>query len=110
MSTDIYYFSGTGNSLYVAKELQKLIPEAKLIPVAGVLKSDNMKTKANNVGIIFPCHGLTIPVPVREFLRKVNVKSSDYFFAIATRGGSVFRGFPIIGKFLNKQGKSLNAT
>jgi flavodoxin len=28
MTTEIYYFSGTGNSLYVAKELQKLIPEA----------------------------------------------------------------------------------
>ena len=110
MSTEIYYFSGTGNSLYVAKELQKLIPEADLIPIAGVLKSDNIKTKGDNVGFVFPCHGLTIPIPVREFLKKVNVKSSDYFFAIATRGGTIFRGFPIIDKFLNKQGKSLNAT
>lgn len=110
MTTEIYYFSGTGNSLYVAKELQKLIPEADLIPIAGVLKSDNMKTKGDNVGFVFPCHGLTIPIPVREFLKKVNVKSSDYFFAIATRGGTIFRGFPIIDKFLNKQGKSLNAT
>lgn len=110
MSTEIYYFSGTGNSLYVAKELQKLMPEADLIPIAGVLKSDNMKTKGDTAGFVFPCHGLAIPIPVREFLKKVNVKSSDYFFAIATRGGSIFRGFPIIDKFLNKQGKSLNAT
>jgi len=110
MNTEIYYFSGTGNSLYVAKELQKLIPEADLIPIAGVLKSDNIKTKGDNVGFVFPCHGLTIPIPVREFLKKVSVKSSDYFFAIATRGGTIFRGFPIIDKFLNKQGKSLNAT
>jgi ferredoxin/flavodoxin len=110
MSTEIYYFSGTGNSLYVAKELQKLIPEADLIPIAGVMKSDNIKTKGDNVGFVFPCHGLTIPIPVREFLKKVNIKSSNYFFAIATRGGSIFRGFPIIDKFLNKQGKSLNAT
>lgn len=110
MTTEIYYFSGTGNSLYVAKELQRLIPEADLIPIAGVLKSDNIKTKADNVGLVFPCHGLTIPIPVKEFLKKVNVKSSDYFFAIATRGGSIFRGFPIIDKLLNNQGKSLNAT
>jgi ferredoxin/flavodoxin len=110
MSTEIYYFSGTGNSLYVARELQKLIPEAELIPIARVLKSADIKTKGDNVGFVFPCHGLTIPIPVREFLKKVNVKSSDYFFAIATRGGSIFRGFPIIDKFLNKQGKSLNAT
>lgn len=80
MSTEIYYFSGTGNSLYVARELQKLIPEAELIPIAGVLKSDNIQTKGDNVGFVFPCHGLTIPIPVRKFLKKVNVRSSDYFF------------------------------
>lgn len=110
MTTEVYYFSGTGNSLYVAKELQKLIPDIDLIPIARVLKSDNIRTKGDKVGFVFPCHGLTIPIPVREFLEKVNVKSSDYFFAIATRGGTIFRGFPVINKFLNKQGKSLNAT
>jgi len=27
MTTEIYYFSGTGNSLYIARELQKRIPK-----------------------------------------------------------------------------------
>ena len=30
---EIYYFSGTGNSLHLARELQKRIPETKLIPI-----------------------------------------------------------------------------
>jgi len=37
MSTEIYYFSGTGNSFYVAKELQKRIPKAKLIPIISII-------------------------------------------------------------------------
>jgi hypothetical protein len=31
VSTGIYYFSGTGNSLHVAQELQKRLPETTLI-------------------------------------------------------------------------------
>ena len=37
MSTEIYYFSGTGNSLHVAKELQKRMPETKLIPILSLV-------------------------------------------------------------------------
>jgi flavodoxin len=30
MGIEVYYFSGTGNSLHVAKELQKRIPEIQI--------------------------------------------------------------------------------
>lgn len=109
MSTEIYYFSGTGNSLYVARELQKLLGKADLIPIAQVLKEEEVKTRAGRVGFVFPCHGLTIPIPVQELLKKLNAESSDYFFAVVTRGGTVFRGFPIVNKLLKNQGKQLNA-
>ena len=36
MSTEIYYFSGTGNSLFIAKELQKRLPDSMLIPIVRV--------------------------------------------------------------------------
>lgn len=93
MTMQIYYFSGTGNSLHVARELQKIIPAAELIPIAGVLKSAELKTSADQVGLVFPCHGLTFPIPVKRFLKKVDATSANYFFAIATRGGTIFRGF-----------------
>jgi len=38
MKTEIYYFSGTGNSLHVARELQKRLTGAMLIPVIGALQ------------------------------------------------------------------------
>jgi len=53
MSTEIYYFSGTGNSLHVAKELQKRIPETKLIPMVSLLNRDIIETSAETVGFIF---------------------------------------------------------
>lgn len=109
MSTQIYYFSGTGNSLFIARELRKLLPDTELIPIVKAINENNFTTKAKNIGFIFPCHGLTIPIPVRNFVTKMNAASSDYFFAIATRGASIFRGFQIIDNSLKKQGKNLNA-
>jgi len=116
MVTEIYYFSGTGNSLYVARELQNRIPDVKLVPIAALLnersneRNNNIKSDAETIGFVFPCHGLTIPIAVKKFLKCLDLISSEYFFAIATRGGSVFHGFSAIDTILNKQGKHLDAS
>lgn len=81
---EIYYFSGTGNSLYIAKELQKRIPEINLISIVSLLKKDNIETNAKTVGFVFPIHRMTIPIPVKKFLKKLYLKSASYIFAIAT--------------------------
>ncbi len=116
MVFEIYYFSGTGNSLYVAEELRQHILDLKLIPIAALLnkksyeKKIDIKTNAKSIGFVFPCHGVTIPVPVKRFLKSLDLKSSEYLFAIVTRGGSVFRGFAAIDKILRKKGKQLDAS
>jgi len=109
MSAEIYYFSGSGNSFFVAKELQKRIPGSGLIPIAGLLAEDEIKTHADTVGFVFPTHGMISPIPVRRFLKKVDLSSADYLFAIATRGGTKFLGFPRMDKILRKQGRRLDA-
>ena len=122
MTTEIYYFSGTGNSLYVARELQQRIPDSTLVPIAALLnessnakvrvdeKDKKIKTTAETIGFVFPCHGLTIPIPVRIFLRNLDLTTSEYLFAIATRGGTIFRGFSTIDKIIDKQGKYLHTS
>ena len=113
MVVEIYYFSGTGNSLYVAKELQNKIPGLRLIPIAALFnkrlneRNKNIKSTSETIGFVFPCHGLTIPIPVKKCLKILDLTSSKYLFAIATRGGSIFRGFSTIDKVLNKQGKTI---
>ena len=105
MSTEIYYFSGTGNSLHVAKELQKRIPETDLIPIVSLLNTDVIKTSAKTVGFVFPVHALTIPIAVKKFLMKIDLNSAEYIFAVATRYGTIFRGFEKIDQILKKKNK-----
>jgi len=109
MSTELYYFSRTGNSLYVTKELQKSIPYSNLIPIVNLLQKDVKRTNAKTVCIVFPVHALTIPYALKKFLKKADMNSSEYIFAIATRGGTIFSGFKKIERLLKKKNKSLDA-
>jgi ferredoxin len=109
MSTEIYYFSGTGNSLYVARELQKRIPDSIIIPMVSLLNKKVIQTQGEAVGFVFPVHALTIPIAVKKFIKKTDLKSSEYLFAIATRDGSIFRGFEKIDQLLKKKNKHLNS-
>lgn len=88
MGTEIYYFSGTGNSLHVARELHKRIPGSDLIPILSLLNNDTIKTNGDTIGFVFPVYFLTIPMPVSDFLHKLDLTSARYIFAIGTRGGS----------------------
>ena len=109
MSTEIFYFSGTGNSLYVAKELQKLIPDTQLIPMVKQLPKEVIKTEAEVVGFVFPVHALTLPIPVRKFLKKIDLRSRQFVFAVATRLGLVFNDFKKVDRLLKKQRKRLDS-
>ncbi len=109
MSVEIYYFSGTGNSLHVAKELQKRIPDADLIPVVSLLGKDVIATRAETVGFVFPIHLTTIPIPMREFLKKLDPRSAKYVFAVGTRTGTLCLAKISIDEILNEKGKRLGA-
>jgi len=105
---EIYYFSGTGNSLYIAKEMKKRFPEAILIPIIGILKNKEIKAKAKIVGIIFPIHAFTFPWPVKKFLQMIDLRQTSYIYAIATRVCFI-KVFSDINKLLKKQKKALDA-
>jgi len=107
--TEIYYFSGTGNSLHVARELQKRLPEADLVPIVRVLREVSPKTTANTVGFVFPNFCLTSPIPLHDFLEKVDVASARYVFALCTRGGTPSDAFDYINALLKRQGRRLDA-
>lgn len=110
MSTEIYYFSGTGNSLHVAKELQKRLPETTLIPLVSLLSKNAVKTAADTVGFVFPIHMTTVPPIIKDIIRKLDIKSANYIFAVATRVGTPCNtAFSKIEKILQQKGKSLDA-
>ena len=87
MNTVIYWFSGTGNSLALAKALADEL-SAETRPMATASTS----TDASCVGFVFPVHAFGVPTLVRRFARCFTASRAEYVFAVATYGRH--RGHP----------------
>lgn len=109
MGTEIYYFSGSGNSLHVARELARRVPEADLQPMVAYLDQESVVAEAEAVGLVFPIHGLAAPIPVRWFARRLDPSRARYLFAIATRASTPHRAFEEIDAIFGKRGRRLDA-
>lgn len=109
MSVEIYYFSGTGNSLHVAKELQKRIPQTSLIPIISLSNKNTIPTNGETVGFVFPIHFTSVPMIVKSIIKKFDLKSAKYIFAVATRAGYPCSAFTKLEKILMKKGKRLDS-
>lgn len=76
----LFYFTGTGNSLYIAKQI-----EEHPISIPQVMKNENLKFTAERIGIVTPVYGHEVPPMVREFMRKAEFRT-NYFYMVLTYG------------------------
>lgn len=109
-STEIYYFSGTGNSLHVARELAQRLPDAALIPVVRLLNQDRIQIRGEIVGLVFPLHGMTVPIPIRRFLKKADLGAAQYLFAVVTYAGTASWAARYVRKRLRRQMTDLHSS
>lgn len=94
-----FYFTGTGNSLYVAKELDA---DCKSIPQ--VIKRERLEFEADNIGIVCPVYGHEMPGMVKEFMRRTSF-GTDYLFVVLTYGAHHGGAAEIADSFLQSVGK-----
>ena len=77
----VLYFTGTGNSLYIAKRIGN-----EYYSIPKLEKERLFDFEDEKIGIVFPCYYNSVPKIVEEFLNKVSLKSK-YVFGIITYGG-----------------------
>ena len=83
MSRLIFYFTGTGNCLYVARQLAN--DNTELLSIPQLMKQKELNFEADEIGLVYPIYGHMPPYMVRQFLKKAKLKA-DYTFAILTFG------------------------
>lgn len=76
----VFYFTGTGNSLYAAKYLDT---ERASIPQA--IHGESLAFQAERIGIVCPVYGHEMPKLVKEFIKKFTFQT-DYFYIVPTYG------------------------
>lgn len=76
----VLYFTGTGNSLYVAKNL-----EDERFSIPQVMHDERMEYTADRIGIVCPVYGHEMPELVKQFLKQAAFHT-DYFYLVLTYG------------------------
>ena len=101
----IYYFSGCGNSRYVAEELGRLTHDT----VVNLTEVDNPAVPSV-VGIVCPVYSWAVPHLVDDFVRQLaSQPAPDYCYLACTCGDNVGRTVERFARLLRRQGWHLHA-
>jgi NAD-dependent dihydropyrimidine dehydrogenase PreA subunit/flavodoxin len=106
----IFYFTGTGNSLYIAQKLAEGIGDVELVAIKDEIKKESIVIDCDFFGIVYPVYCFGIPRIVRDFLVKADIRQDSFIFCVANAGGPKFA--PSNGqveKILKKKGVVLNS-
>jgi ferredoxin len=106
MKTAIYYCTGTGNSLWIARHLAQALGESRPVPIL-----DNQQTDptVDAAGLVFPVHVWGLPARIINFLPRLKSLQPRYVFAVAVHGGQVSNTLVQLKRLLNKNQLSLAA-
>lgn len=110
----IFYFTGTGNSLYAAQRLSDALDEP-LISIAAELHSGrslNYNLSADEkVGFVYPVYAWQPPYMVLDFIKaiKLNNYRHNYIFSVATCGDEEGFTTRILKRTLRRKGLKLNS-
>lgn len=105
MKTHIFCFSGTGNSLNVARLIAEELGDSEVISIAEAI-SKEVDASFDRLGIVFPVYGWGLPLIVRDFLKKV--RTDKYVFAVATYGGRLAGTLGLVKRSLSENDTELN--
>lgn len=85
MGIEIAYFSGTGNSLAVARDLADRL-DARLRPIPTTIASQTVTPDAAAIGIVFPVYHGSLPLIVKRFVERLEGLEDRYLFGVSTYG------------------------
>jgi len=108
MKATIFYFSGTGNSLFLARSLAARL-DADLIDMAALDSGTCIEISQDVTGFVFPVYYGQIPLIVGRVLGRLSFRSAPYVFAVATYGGGTGECKEMIDARLERSGRRLNA-
>lgn len=84
----ILYFSGTGNSLSAAIELEKQLGDASVVPILSINDNYTVSSDTETVGFVYPIYMNAVSQIMREFINRIKIDKKCFVYGIATHGGN----------------------
>ena len=109
----IFYFSGTGNTKWLASRLANATGE-RLVSISQAIitgEYDYQLVDDERIGICFPVHGWRPPFIVRDFVKRLNLGGyqDQFCYAFATCGDDVGLAFDYLREDLMSIGVTLDS-
>ena len=82
----ILYFSGTGNSLAIARKIAEATND-QVMPLTETVKQD--LSGENRIGLVYPSYDFAPPPAVQKLLPMLRVNPQAYIFVVITCGAQV---------------------
>ena len=82
MRTTLFWFSGTGNSLAIARRLAASLGETDLVAIASLPSVGDVAPATERVGIVSPGYYYSLPPIVSRFLPRLRLPQVEYTFAV----------------------------
>ena len=118
----LFYFSGTGNTRFVAEQIAAGIGE-ELVFIPDAIRENKFEfeiAEDETIGFCFPTHGWQVPRIVREFIRNLEFihptpspspyRGGEYVWAVTTCGDNIGETMTILNKELATIGLKTSAT
>ncbi|MDR1347939.1 MAG: EFR1 family ferrodoxin [Prevotellaceae bacterium] len=108
MENIVFYFSGTGNSLKVAKAISNELENCDIFSMA---KQFSLTKHYDSIGFVYPTYYWGLPKRVIEFIESIDFGNNKdaYYYSIATYGGlagnTVYQMYELL---FNRHGIKLN--
>jgi ferredoxin len=106
MENTIFFYSGTGNSMWTARKLADKLENTELVPITLTGKG-KIHSDAQRIGIIFPVHIWGLPQPVIDFVNHLEVDPAKYYFAVGVNAGQVAATLLQLRKIMQQRGLNL---
>lgn len=105
----ILFFSGTGNSLQVAKDIGNELGGVQLCRITSAILEGELQVKSKILGIVFPVYFARMPRLVEKVVNHLEISNDTYVFAVATFGASAGLVLDQVKDTLQRRGQKLNS-
>ena len=97
----ILYFSGTGNSLAISRQLAERLGE-QVMPLSRAVTRD--LSQERRIGLVFPCYWFNAPRAVTELLPRLQLLKDAYVFIVIPCGAQAGNAIWTVRRILAAKG------
>lgn len=101
----IFYFSGVGNSRWVAEQIAEALDDQLVFIPDAILEEKSYTLQPDErLGFIFPTYGWGVPTFVEQFIAHLRIENVGYLYMVTTCGDDTGMTYEIFCKDVQRRG------